>query len=153
MRHIPYVLLLEKEEVFIQLVRESLGRICPQYQLGVSKEKRRAFSTLLDESRKRSVTLPDVILLNLDLPQEEGWKFLKKIKCHPEFRRIPLVGFTEHARDSQLSRAYTLQLNSCLSRNLELEEMCIALRYWLYSSVLPEFRVPEPQKIKQAESA
>jgi two-component system, cell cycle response regulator DivK len=40
---------------------------------------------------------PDVILMDLSLPQLDGWEATRRIKAAPETKHIPVIALTAHA--------------------------------------------------------
>lgn len=48
---------------------------------------------------------PDVILLDLGLPDIDGWTVLRHLKEHPKLKRIPVMALTAHALTAYRDRA------------------------------------------------
>jgi CheY-like chemotaxis protein len=48
---------------------------------------------------------PDLILLDLSLPEMDGWEVLKNLKQDPQMKSIPVVALTAHALVSDRDRA------------------------------------------------
>jgi CheY-like chemotaxis protein len=48
---------------------------------------------------------PDLILLDLSLPEMDGWEVLKNLKQDPQMKGIPVVALTAHALVSDRNRA------------------------------------------------
>jgi two-component system, cell cycle response regulator DivK len=48
---------------------------------------------------------PDLILLDLSLPEIDGWEVLKKLKQYPKMKAIPVIALTAHALVSDRNRA------------------------------------------------
>jgi len=46
--------------------------------------------------KSRSI-IPDLILMDLDLPVLNGWDATRAIKAHPETSKIPVIALTAHA--------------------------------------------------------
>ena len=40
---------------------------------------------------------PDLILMDLDLPEIDGWEVTRRIKAAPETTKIPVIAITAHA--------------------------------------------------------
>ena len=49
--------------------------------------------------------VPDMILLDLSLPEMDGWEVLKKLKMDPKMKTIPVIALTAHALVSDRNRA------------------------------------------------
>jgi two-component system response regulator len=48
---------------------------------------------------------PDVILMDMSLPQMDGWTASRRLKDHPATREIPIIALTAHAMGEDRQRA------------------------------------------------
>ena len=48
---------------------------------------------------------PDVILMDLDLPEVDGWEATRRLKANPSTRPIPIIALTAHAGPVDLRKA------------------------------------------------
>jgi CheY-like chemotaxis protein len=48
---------------------------------------------------------PDVILLDLSLPEMDGWEVLRRIRQNPKMKNIPVMALTAHALLTDQNRA------------------------------------------------
>jgi CheY-like chemotaxis protein len=48
---------------------------------------------------------PDVILMDLDLPEIDGWEATHRLKSNPATRHIPVIALTAHAMQQDLKKA------------------------------------------------
>jgi len=58
-----------------------------------------------DNELNRDMLSPDLILLDLSLPEMDGWEVLKYLKQDPIMKTIPVVALTAHALVSDRNRA------------------------------------------------
>jgi len=49
---------------------------------------------------------PDLILMDLSLPEMDGWELTRKIKSSKNLKNIPVVVLTAHALDADRKSAY-----------------------------------------------
>jgi CheY-like chemotaxis protein len=49
--------------------------------------------------------LPDVILMDLNLPEVDGWEAARRLKAAPETQAIPIMAMTAHAIAGDRERA------------------------------------------------
>ncbi len=91
---------------------------------------------------RRSSDLPAVIILDLDMPQMDGFEFLRRVKAEPKLRSIPIVVLTTSQFDRDLSQSYALGANSCLTKPGDFQQLVrIAsdvTQYWCRRNRVPE---------------
>lgn len=61
---------------------------------------------------KHSIRLPDLILLDINMPRVNGKEALKAIKSHPMLKHIPVLIFSTSKSLEEITHAYTLGANS-----------------------------------------
>ncbi|MFP5289086.1 MAG: response regulator, partial [Thermoanaerobaculia bacterium] len=70
--------------------------------------------------------LPDVILMDLSLPELDGWEATKRLKGDDRTRNIPVIALTAHALASAHDKAKAAGCDSvvtkpCVPKDLEAE--------------------------------
>jgi CheY-like chemotaxis protein len=92
----PRILLVEDNE----LNRDMLSRrlIRRGYQVEMAEDGRQGLQ-LADTS------VPDLILLDLSLPEMDGWEVLRQLRQNPKISRIPVMALTAHALVTDRARA------------------------------------------------
>jgi len=68
--------------------------------------------------------LPDLILLDLKLPEVDGHEVLRQIKSAPRLRRIPVVILTGSQEETDCIRSYDQHANSYLQKPFTYEGFC-----------------------------
>ena len=48
---------------------------------------------------------PDLILMDMSLPEVDGWEATRKIKADPETESIPVIALTAHAMEGDRQKA------------------------------------------------
>ena len=106
---------------------------------------------LLDYLRRRGkyasligVPLPQLILLDLNMPRKDGREALKEIKADPELRAIPIVVLTTSRTEEDVYRTYDLGVNSFIVKPVSFDALVeivkVLRRYWFEVVQLPEAR-------------
>ena len=72
--------------------------------------------------------LPDIILLDIELPSVSGLQILSRIRKHPDMRAIPVVMVTSLAEMSDVVRGLSLGANGYLSKPVTVESLRAVLR-------------------------
>jgi CheY-like chemotaxis protein len=85
--------------------------------------------------------LPDLILLDLNLPKKDGWQVLAECKSEAALASVPIVVFSTSQLPRDAQRAYQLGANSFITKPFELDDFQRSIRliedYWLGLSVAP----------------
>jgi two-component system cell cycle response regulator DivK len=91
-----YILLVEDNELNRDMLSRRLKR--RGYQVGIAVDGKDALRKVLESP-------PDLILLDLSLPEMDGWEVLRWLKQNPEMKDIPVVALTAHALVTDRARA------------------------------------------------
>ena len=62
---------------------------------------------------------PDLILMDLDLPQIDGWEVARRLKASPETARIPIVALTAHAMGPDRKHALDAGCDDYMSKPVD----------------------------------
>ena len=49
--------------------------------------------------------LPDLILMDLEMPVVDGWEASRRLKSNPDTRHIPIIGLSAHALSGEREKA------------------------------------------------
>jgi CheY-like chemotaxis protein len=114
----------------------------PLLQLAqVAQDGVEAMAFLRCEAQRRGGQLPDIILLDINMPRMDGFEVLAQIKAEPALRRIPVVMFTTSDCQDDIDKAYALGACSFITKPCSLEELDTTLRrlagYWVTTARLP----------------
>lgn len=118
--HAIDVLLVEDSPADVRLTREGLRDSKLINRFTVASDGVEALAVLRREGPFADNPLPDLILLDLNLPRKNGRQVLKEIKADPELRRIPVVVLTSSAAEEDIARSYELQANCYVVKPLDL---------------------------------
>ena len=91
-------------------------------------------------------TLPDLILLDLNMPGMGGRQFLQRMKGDDTLGRIPVVVLTSSQSERDITDSYKLHASGYLhkpSSLLELKDLMSGLlQYWFVLCKLPQKELP-----------
>lgn len=86
--------------------------------------------------------LPDVILLDLNMPGMDGFEALAHIKAHPELRSIPVVVLTTSRNEDDVAKAYAMGANTYVPKPDSFDELAVVIqalcRFWFSTCALPQ---------------
>jgi CheY-like chemotaxis protein len=71
---------------------------------------------------------PDVILMDLSLPQLDGWEATRRIKATPETKHIPVIALTAHAMMGDREKALAAGCDDFDTKPVELPRLLKKIR-------------------------
>ena len=109
------VLLVEDNPADADLTRENLEDSKVLHELLVASDGVEAMAFL-----RRASPVPDLILLDLNLPRKDGRELLAELKADEELRRIPVVVLTSSQAEEDIVRSYDLQASAYITKPVDL---------------------------------
>jgi chemotaxis family two-component system response regulator Rcp1 len=106
------ILLAEDNDGDVYLVRRALQKEGLAHQLQIARNGEEALSILQDAENGKEATLPDLILLDLNLPRIDGGQVLAHIRRTSTFDQTPVIVLT--SSDSPKDREMALGLGATL---------------------------------------
>jgi len=74
---------------------------------------------------------PDLILMDMSLPQMDGWTATRRIKANPELSQIPIIALTAHAMIGDKERALQAGCDDYLTKPINLRELASKLAQYM----------------------
>ena len=105
------ILLVEDNEGDIELTREAFEDAKFRNKLSIAEDGDIALDFLFKRNGYEDAPMPDIILLDLNLPSTDGREVLEKIKDDAILRRIPVIVLTSSNADSDILDSYDLHAN------------------------------------------
>lgn len=108
------VLLVEDNEMNRDMLSRRLAR--RGYFVVVAKDGLEGVSMATHET-------PDIILMDMSLPEIDGWEATRRIKAAPETASIPIVALTAHAMASDREKALEAGCDDFDTKPVELSRL------------------------------
>ena len=125
----------------VQLIVEAFKENKLRNKLDVVEDGVEAMAFLRREGKYADVRRPDLILLDLNLPKEDGREVLGEIKTDEDLRRIPVGVLTGSKADEDILRAYNLNANCYITKPIGLNQFITVVKtieeFWLTIVKLP----------------
>jgi CheY-like chemotaxis protein len=90
---------------------------------------------------KTQFRLPELIILDLKMPQRNGFEVLEFIKTHADLKRIPTVLLSSSRQQRDILKAYDLRANSYLVKPTAFHDLTQLTQhiysYWFQLNLLP----------------
>jgi len=135
------ILMVEDNPGDVRLTMEALNGAKIRNHIDVVRDGVEAITFLHQEGKYASAALPDLILLDLNLPKKDGREVLAEIKADETLRRIPVVILTSSEAEKDIVKAYDLHANAYISKPVELEQFIHVVKsiedFWLEIVKLP----------------
>lgn len=116
------ILLVEDNPGDTRLTVEALKESKIYNTLNCVEDGQIALSYLKKEGKYKDARTPDMILLDLDLPNMSGRELLEIVKHDEKLRRIPIVVLTISESDKDVMRSYDMQANAYVRKPIDLDQ-------------------------------
>ncbi|MGC4093914.1 MAG: response regulator [Polyangiaceae bacterium] len=134
--------MVEDNAADVYLAQLLLDRAEAEYEMSVARDGQEALAALGLDGKPRKHRLPDVILLDLNLPKVDGWEVLRQIKADDEAKLVPVVILSSARSESEINRCYELSANAFVQKVEEVKSMEAAMRalaeFWFQTTLLPQ---------------
>lgn len=118
------------------LAAEALEEVCADCTLDVYPSGQAALAHL-----RQSATLPDVVLLDINMPGLNGFDVLRALRVDPRLSLLPVVMLTTSNARADIEQAYTLHANSYVVKAPSFTAFVTQLEafigYWTLNRVVP----------------
>lgn len=135
------ILLVEDNAGDILLTTEALeeGRIANR--VDIVKDGKAAIDYLDKVSPYESAIMPDLILLDVNLPKKNGHEVLLYIKSSDKLRHIPVIMLTTSSSERDITLSYKNHANCFITKPVEVDDFMAAIAkiedFWLSVVKLP----------------
>jgi CheY-like chemotaxis protein len=106
------VLMADDDDDDCQFAKEAFSVCCPKTDVDCVLDGLELMDYLSGHSRSESKGLPQLVLLDLNMPRKDGRQALLEIKAEPTLGEIPIVIFTTSKEEKDIS--YTMKAGADL---------------------------------------
>lgn len=114
------ILLIEDNAPDVRLTTEALRHGGAHVDLTVARDGVEALDLLRPDGMTRTA-LPDLILLDLNLPRRDGRDVLRAVKSDPALVHIPVIILTTSSADRDVLEGYRLGANAYVVKPVDLD--------------------------------
>ena len=123
------ILLIEDNLIEIMKMKRTISFLELNHTINEAKNGEEAIEFLKDKSK-----LPDIILLDLNMPKISGIEFLSILKKDDSLKHIPTIILTTSDNDKDLIECYKIGVSGYILKPLKYEDYVkkiqITLAYW-----------------------
>lgn len=139
MKRKAYIMLVEdniSDQVMVERALEDGKIACDLIILSNGEKALKSLKAMLV-----SDTLPDLILMDINMPVMDGKQTLQEIRANDELKHLPVVMLTTSNRDKDILESYRLGVNAYLTKPVLNSEFIKAIQqlenFWFELCVLP----------------
>uniref|UniRef100_UPI00404B07F5 response regulator n=1 Tax=Flavobacterium sp. TaxID=239 RepID=UPI00404B07F5 len=133
------ILLVEDNEGDIILTQEAFEECDFKTSIQVARNGKEAITYLFDSCT--NTQLPDLILLDINLPLLNGHEVLKRIKENDKTKHIPVLILTTSSASTDINLTYANHANSFISKPSEIDDFFQSIntlgKFWFNTCKLP----------------
>jgi CheY-like chemotaxis protein len=140
MKHV-HILLVEDNEGDIYLITEALEEGKIMSKLSVARDGNAAIDFLEKKGEFKDAELPDLILLDVNLPKKNGYEVLQYVKKESHLKQIPVIMLTTSSSEKDILMSYKNYANCFITKPVDAESflkvVCSIEDFWINIVSLP----------------
>ncbi|MCC5898946.1 MAG: response regulator [Phormidium sp. BM_Day4_Bin.17] len=135
------ILLVEDNLAHVRLIQEAFKESRLSHDMVAVRDGVEAMDYLHQHPPYEDANLPDVILLDLNLPRKDGREVLAELKSDPHLSRIPVLVLTTSNNEKDIQESYRLHANCYIQKSQNLQQLLAIVQtiqqFWLEVVTLP----------------
>ena len=135
------ILLVEDNPDDVALTIRALKRNNLLNEVIVARDGAEAVELLFGDGATPPIAMPEIVLLDLNLPRISGLDVLRRIRSDARTKLLPVVVLTTSDEDRDKIESYSLGANSYIAKPVEFEQFSSAVKqlgiYWLAVNIGP----------------
>ncbi len=141
MKNKIHLLLVEDNEGDIILTKEALENSLMIETMEISRDGNAAIEYLEYVLFNKEIQLPDIILLDINLPKVDGQEVLQFIKEHENLKQIPVIMLSTSSSEKDIVTSYKNYANCFISKPVEVDNFMSVIskieEFWLQTALIP----------------
>ena len=77
----------------------------------------------------------DVVLMDMMMPEMDGYQTIREIRQHQEFKKIPILAVTAKAMRGDREKCIEAGASDYISKPVDIDQLVSLLRVWLYDKI------------------
>ncbi len=135
------ILIIEDNPVDFRLIQEAFRDYRVATNLHVVTDGAAAMDFIYQRGVYKDAPRPDLILLDLGLPEKDGREVLEEVKADDTLRAIPVIVLTTSELDTDVMGSYCHYANAFVTKPIEADEYIEMMRsigdFWLTFVTFP----------------
>ena len=118
------ILVVEDEDDNLGAISDILSFVLNQERLVFARDGHEAI-------RKAYETIPDLILLDMNLPKLSGWEVARSLKSDAKLVNIPILALTAHAMVGDREKALEAGCDAYFTKPIDIDEFIAFMQPYL----------------------
>jgi CheY-like chemotaxis protein len=145
-----HILLVDDNEGDILLTTAALQDAKIIVNLSLAKDGIEAIDFLHQRAKNAIVELPDLVLLDINLPKKNGHEVLKHIKDSPDLKHIPVIMLTTSSSQTDINSSYNNYANCYITKPVDVNDFVTVIstieNFWISIVQLPTNKYGQNEK-------
>lgn len=138
---LPEILIIDDNENDTKLMEEAIKSTKIAGNIHILNDAREGIDFLNKREGHENEATPDLILLDLKMPEFNGHEFLRVVKKDPYFMHIPVIILTTSSDPKDISESYKLGANCYIVKPVDFKKFKQVINvindFWLGIAMLP----------------
>ncbi|MBI3355929.1 MAG: response regulator [Nitrospirae bacterium] len=138
------ILLVEDNEDDIVIIQEVFADMKLASIVNTVRDGEEALAYLWRKGKYMATCLPDIVLLDINMPKKNGFEVLEEMKRDPRLQPLPVIMLTTSAREEDVVRSYSNGACSYIHKLVDLDKFKQLIKqfehYWTGISRVPLVR-------------
>lgn len=135
------ILLVEDNEDDRVIIQEVFADMELTAIINTVRDGEEALAYLRREGKYKVARVPDVVLLDINMPKKNGFEVLEEMKKDPRLQSLPVIMLTTSHREEDVVRSYTNGACSYIQKPVDLDRFKQLIKqfehYWTGVSRIP----------------
>jgi FOG: CheY-like receiver len=138
------ILLVEDNEDDAVIIQEVFSDMRLATLIHVVRDGEEALAYLQRTGKYKVVRMPDIVLLDINMPKKNGFEVLEEIKKDPRLQSLPVIMLTTSHREEDVVSSYAKGACSYIHKLVDLDQFKQLIMqfelYWTSVSRIPSAR-------------
>ena len=83
-------------------------------------------------SRLQANPETDLVLMDIMMPELDGYETMQAIRAMPEFERLPIIALTAKAMKGDREKSIAAGASDYITKPVDIDQLVSLMRVWLY---------------------
>ncbi|HTA66188.1 MAG TPA: response regulator [Xanthomonadaceae bacterium] len=96
----------------------------------IARNGREALEALVNAAKPGAAAI-DLVLMDIMMPEMDGFTAMREIRKHPEWKRLPIIALTAKAMKDDQEKCIAAGANDYIAKPLDVEKLLSLVRVWM----------------------